>query len=44
MRFGSVVSAAFLVLWIVASTVVSAVFTVRYIGIVEAIAPKTLSS
>jgi hypothetical protein len=32
---GSIASAAFLVLWIIASTMVSAVFTVRYMGIVE---------
>ena len=35
-RVGSIASAAFLVLWIIASTMVSAVFTVRYMGIVEA--------
>ena len=34
-RVGSIAAAAFLVLWIIASTVVSAVFTVRYMGIVE---------
>jgi hypothetical protein len=34
-RVGSIASAAFLVLWIIASTMVSAVFTVRYMGIVE---------
>lgn len=34
-QVGSIASAAFLVLWIIASTMVSAVFTVRYMGIVE---------
>eukprot|EP00438_Fugacium_kawagutii_P032104 Skav224455 [mRNA] locus=scaffold4460:8908:21109:+ [translate_table: standard] len=34
-QVGSIAAAAFLVLWIIASTVVSAVFTVRYMGIVE---------
>lgn len=34
-QVGSIASAAFPVLWIIASTMVSAVFTVRYMGIVE---------
>eukprot|EP00913_Durusdinium_trenchii_P023633 g22204.t1 len=34
-QVGSIGFASFLVLWIIASTVVSAVFTVRYMGIVE---------
>ena len=35
LRVGSIAAAVFMVLWIIASTVVSAVFTVRYMGIVE---------
>jgi len=34
-QVGSIAAAVFMVLWIIASTVVSAVFTVRYMGIVE---------
>ncbi|CAJ1395908.1 unnamed protein product [Effrenium voratum] len=35
MGVGSLTSAAFLLLWVIAATVVAAVFTVRYVGIVE---------